>query len=72
MYRISAPGQWASICQSPSATRLLEKMTRGDLLILPICAVSRPFSSPEVHCTPGAGCPEASFAVDQNGLFESG
>jgi hypothetical protein len=44
MYRISAPGQWASICQSPSAMRLLEKMTRADLLILPICAVSRPIS----------------------------
>src|SRR5271155_4078790 len=25
MYRISAPGQWASICQSSSAMRLLEK-----------------------------------------------
>jgi hypothetical protein len=46
MYRISAPGQWASICQSPSAIRLLEKMTRGDLLILPICARNRCVSTP--------------------------
>jgi hypothetical protein len=45
MYRISAPRQWASICQSPSAMRLVEKMTRGDLLIPPIYAVSRPISS---------------------------
>jgi hypothetical protein len=29
MYRISAPGQWASICQSPSAMRLLENI-RGE------------------------------------------
>ena len=28
MYRTSAPGQWASICQSSSAIRLQEKMTR--------------------------------------------
>ncbi len=41
MYRISAPGQWASICQSPSAIRLLEKMTRGDFFIQPICARTR-------------------------------
>lgn len=46
MYRISAPGQWASICQSPSAMRLAEKITRGDLLIPPICAPDCPFSSP--------------------------
>ena len=47
MYRISAPGQWASICQSPSAMRLVEKMTREDLLMLPICARSSLFSTPK-------------------------
>ncbi|MFZ0765354.1 hypothetical protein [Bradyrhizobium sp.] len=35
MYRISAPGQCASICQSRSAIRFGIKMTRGDLLTLP-------------------------------------
>jgi len=59
MYRISAPGQRASICQSPSAMRLMEKVTRGDFLILPICDVYRPIPRLKIchnQTTPRGGC----------------
>ena len=47
MYRISAPGQWASICQSPSAMRLGLKIMRirGDFPMRPnMCCSAKPAS----------------------------